>query len=89
MQIETQRINDAEHWMVQYLADLLDIPPSDVDVTRSFDQFGLDSAATVAFTSDMSRWLGIKLDTRIMIENETIRSVAAHIQSSYGKGAVA
>lgn len=89
MQDVTQRIDGVQDWMVQYLAEILDIDRSDVDVSRPFDQYGLDSAATVAFTSDLGRWLGIKLDTRIMIENENIHSVAGYIRDNYGKGVVA
>ena len=73
--------------MVAYLADLLDIPPTAVDVNRTFDQFGLDSTATVAFTSDLGRWLGAKLDTRVMLENDTIRAVATFVGAQSGKTA--
>lgn len=75
--------------MVAYMADLLDIPATAVDVSRTFDQFGLDSTATVAFTSDLGRWLGVKLDTRVMLENDTIRAVSAYIHSLHGKAATA
>ncbi len=87
MQNVIERVDGVEAWMVQYMADLLDIPQADVDVTRPFDQFGLDSTATVAFTSDLGRWLGVKLDTRIMIENDDIRSVAGQIRATHGKAA--
>lgn len=89
MQDVKQRIDEVQDWMAQYIADILDIKRSDVDVKRSFDQYGLDSAATVAFTSDLGRWLGVTLDTRIMIENEDISAVADHLRKSYGTGAVA
>lgn len=73
--------------MVGYMADLLDIPAATVDVNRTFDQFGLDSTATVAFTSDLGRWLGVKLDTRVMLENDTIRAVATYVGAQGGKAA--
>jgi acyl carrier protein len=87
MQNMTDRLGEVEAWMVAYLADLLDIPPTQVDVRKPFEQFGLDSTATVAFTSDLGRWLGIKLDTQVMIENDDIQSVARHIRTTYGKAA--
>lgn len=87
MTIAPERIDGVEGWMVAYLADLLDIPVAEVDASRPFDQFGLDSAATVAFTSDLGRWLGVKLDTRLMIEQETIRDVAGFLRETYGRAA--
>jgi acyl carrier protein len=87
MQSAMERIDGAEGWMVAYMADLLDIPAAQIDVTKPFDQFGLDSTATVAFTSDLGRWLGIKLDTRIMVDNDDIRSVAGQIRKDHGRAA--
>jgi acyl carrier protein len=87
MQSAMDRSAEVESWMVGYLADLLDIPASDVVVTRTFDQYGLDSTATVAFTSDLGRWLGVKLDTRVMLENDSIKAVAEYIRKNHGKAA--
>ena len=87
MQSVMERTTEVESWMVAYLADLLDLPASEVAVTRTFDQYGLDSTATVAFTSDLGRWLGVKLDTRVMLENDSIRAVADYIQKQHGKAA--
>ena len=71
-------------WMVAYLVDLFDISPDEVDVSMPFDQYGLDSAATVAFTSDLGNWLGVKLDSRLMIEHDTVEAVARHIGTAHG-----
>ncbi len=80
----TDRDTDVQAWMTSYLADLLDIPEAEVDPTRPFDQYGLDSAAAVAFTSDLGHWLGVQLDTRLMIENDTIAAVARHLAARPG-----
>lgn len=77
--MNAERAAGAQEWMVNYMADLLDIPPAQVDVNRSFDSFGLDSTATVAFTSDLGRWLGTKLDTKLMVQYESIKAVADHL----------
>jgi acyl carrier protein len=87
MQSVMDRSTEVESWMVAYLADLLDIPANEVAVDRTFDQYGLDSTATVAFTSDLGRWLGVKLDTRVMLENDTIKAVAAYVLQHHGKTA--
>ena len=89
MQTVMERIDGVEAWMVQYMAELLDIPGQSVDVLKTFDRFGLDSTATVSFTSDLGRWLGVKLDTAIMIENDTIKAVAQFIRAQHGATASA
>jgi acyl carrier protein len=72
-------------WMVAYLADLLDIPQDQVDVAQPFEQYGLDSAATVAFTSDLSNWLGTKLDSRLMVECDSVEAVVRRIGAVHGR----
>lgn len=72
-------------WLVAYMADLLDIPQEEVDRAQPFEQYGLDSAATVAFTSDLGLWLGAKLDSRLMVEYDTIDAVAGHISGAFGE----
>ncbi|MEO0386021.1 MAG: acyl carrier protein [Pseudomonadota bacterium] len=77
------QFDQIETWMTEYMADLLDISTAEVDRTQPFDQLGLDSAASVAFTSDLGRWLNLKLDTSLMVENDTIEAVAAYIRQHF------
>ncbi len=89
MPLNVENLQSVEAWITSYMADLLDVPPTAVDLNRPFDQYGLDSAATVAFASDLGRWLGIKLDTKIMFEYDTIRAVTDHLRGALGKMATA
>lgn len=83
MQHETiSKADGAEAWMVAYMADLFDIPEAQVDRDQSFEEYGLDSAATVAFTSDLGRWLGRELDLRLLLDHPTIRQAAAHLRAA-------
>lgn len=90
MQHETiNRADAVEAWMVAYMADLFDMPQDEVDVTQPFEEYGLDSAAVVAFTSDLGRWLGMTLDLRLMVDHATIAAVARHLRELRGEAAPA
>lgn len=82
MTLNADRAREAEEWITSYLADLLDIPPAEVDKTIPFDQLGLDSAATVSFASDLGRWLGVRLDSRVLFEFDTVQAVARHLRET-------
>lgn len=84
MTLNAERLATVESWITAYMADVLDMPATEVDLNRPFDQYGLDSAATVAFASDLGRWLGTKLDTKIMFEFDTIRAVSDHLRGALG-----
>jgi acyl carrier protein len=84
MNMMADRLMGAEDWARNYLAELLDVAPAEIDADQPFERFGLDSAATVAFASDMGRWLGVKLDSRILFEYDTISAVSAHLRDTLG-----
>lgn len=72
---------EIESWLVSYLANLLDIPETEVSRTLTFEQFGLDSAAAVALTGDLARWLGKDLSPNAASKHKTISALASHIAS--------
>lgn len=79
-----ESVTRVQAWMVSYLGNLLDIPHENVDVTLAFDQYGLDSAATVAFTSDLGHWLETKLDSRLMVDHNSIQAVSNYVGEAFG-----
>ena len=70
---------EIEAWLTAYLANLLNVPESKIERTIPFEQFGLDSAAAVAMTGDLARWLGADLDPNVTFEDRTIQALAARI----------
>ncbi|MBD3884958.1 acyl carrier protein [Phormidium tenue FACHB-886] len=70
---------EIQAWIVSYLAELLEIEPDDIDVTISFDQYGLDSAAAVGMTGDLEDWLGRKLDPTLLYDYPTVGSFSRHL----------
>jgi acyl carrier protein len=70
---------EIEAWLTTYLANLLNLPETRIEKTIPFEQFGLDSAAAVAMTGDLARWLGAELDPNVTFEDRTIQALAARI----------
>jgi acyl carrier protein len=77
----TARVTAAEieAWLTTYLANLLNLPETRIEKTIPFEQFGLDSAAAVAMTGDLARWLGVELDPNVTFEDRTIQALAARV----------
>jgi acyl carrier protein len=70
---------EIEAWLISYLSSLLNIPESEVEKTVAFEQYGLDSAAAVAMTGDLARWLGTELDPNSTIEYRTVEALVEAI----------
>lgn len=74
---------EIQDWIVNYLADLLEIEPDEVDVTISFDRYGLDSSAAVGMTGDLETWLGRELDPTLLYDYPTVEALVQHISSQF------
>jgi acyl carrier protein len=70
---------EIESWLTTYLANLLNLPESEVEPTVPFESFGLDSAAAVAMTGDLARWLGSDLDPNVATQHRTVETLAAYL----------
>lgn len=81
MEIQVTKLSKEkiQAWLVSYLAELLDIEPSEVDVAIPFDRYGLDSSAAVGMTGDLEEWLGAELDPTLMYDYPTIEALVEHL----------
>ncbi len=77
------RLESIQEWLIDYLAQLLDIDPGSVDVTRSFSSYGLDSSATVGMTGDLEDWLGVELDPTLVYDYPTIEQLTDHLAQEF------
>ena len=75
----TQSTGEIQAWLVSYLAELLEIEPSEVDVTISFDRYGLDSSATLSMTADLEEWLSLELEPMLFYDYPTIETLSQHL----------
>ena len=70
-----------EDWLINYLVELLEIKPEDIDVETPFDRYGLDSSAAVALTGDLEDWLGGDIDPTIVYDYPTIQSLVEYLKT--------
>ena len=68
-------------WIVDYLAKVLGVSPSEIDPRRSFGEYGIDSAGAAGLSGDLSDWLGVVLKDSVAFEYPTIEELTAHVSS--------
>lgn len=66
-------------WLVGFVADLLDISPTEVDVHAPFDAVGVDSAAAMVMAADLSVVLERKVTPTDVWDRQSIELLAAHL----------
>ncbi|MBS0447555.1 MAG: acyl carrier protein [Proteobacteria bacterium] len=80
-----ERIHD---WLIDYLADQLELDRDDILPTQPFSRFGLDSASTIILAGELMEWLGSRIDVDAVYQYPTVESLARHLaESLYGERA--
>lgn len=72
---------EIQTWMVEYIADLLDVDPEDIDPELPFDRFGLDSAAAIGMTGALEDWLGTEIDPTLIYDYPSVKMMSEHLGS--------
>jgi acyl carrier protein len=84
--IEQLSAADIQDWIVNYLTELLEIEAEEIDVTVSFDRYGLDSSAAVGLMGDLENWLETEIDPTIMYDYPTVESLSEHLSAQLKVG---
>jgi acyl carrier protein len=67
-------------WIVNYVAEILEVKPDRIDITISFDRYGLDSSAAVELAGDLEDWLDQgELDPTLLYDYPTIEALTQHL----------
>ena len=69
----------AQDWLVDKLAQRLNVPPGDVDVDQYFDEFDLDSTEALILAGELENWLGFQIETTAIWYHPTIAQLAEYI----------
>ena len=76
---KSKTIAEIKAWIVSYVAELLEVKTEAVDVTISFDRYGLDSSAAFALTGELEDWLGCEIDPTDIYDYPTIEALSEHL----------
>lgn len=68
-------------WLVEQVAGLLYVDPKTIDVTMSFNSFGLSSRDAVMLSGDLEEWLDRRLSPTLLYEYPTITELAVYLSS--------
>jgi acyl carrier protein len=69
----------ARAWLVDKLAQRLEVPPEQVDVDKYFDEFSLDSTEALILAGELENWLGYQIETTAIWYHPTINELAAYL----------
>jgi len=71
--------DQVSEWLVDKIATRLRVAPEQVDTTKYFDEFGLDSMEALMLSAELEKWLGFELEPTALWYHPTIPDLAGYI----------
>lgn len=78
----TSRVEVIQGWLIDKLAELLEIEPNQIDIARDFEEYGLESAEAINLSGDLEDFLGCRLPPTLLWDYQNIESLARYLASS-------
>src|SRR5579862_6134171 len=82
-QLESQRAEVIEKWLVEKLSNLLGVDPKEIDVREPFASYGMGSTEAVSLSGELGDWLGQTVPADLAYEYPTIETLARHLSGSH------
>jgi acyl carrier protein len=84
--METTREQALLGWCVDFVADLLERRPDEIDVNARFSRIGLDSAMAVQLVVALEEKLDVALAPDIIQDRPTLKGLVAHLVADTRRG---
>ena len=68
-------------WLIDRLAEILEIEPNQIDVAQDFEEYGLESAEAINLSGDLEDYLRRRLPPTLLWDYQNIESLAQYLAS--------
>ncbi len=66
-------------WLIDKLAEVLEIEPNQIDVVQNFEEYGLESAEAINLSGDLEDYLGCRLPPTLLWDYQNIEALAQYL----------
>ncbi|MEU0718773.1 acyl carrier protein [Streptomyces lavendulocolor] len=73
-------------WVVAFLAEILDVPATDVDPATPLDELGVDSATTLVLCAGLAAEFGVPVRPRDVLDHFTADALGRHLAAPLPAG---
>jgi acyl carrier protein len=81
--------DEIKEWMTRRLARQLKVDPSEIDTSKRFDAYGLDSRTAVAVSGELEKLVERRLSPALLIEHPNIDAVCVELGNELASQSVA
>lgn len=66
-------------WLIRHLADRISAAPADIDPTRTFEEYGLDSRVAVQVSGSLEKIVERRLSPGLLYEHQTVDDLSRYL----------
>ena len=66
-------------WLIDKLAQVLEIEPNQIDVSQDFEEYGLESAEAINLSGDLEDYLGCRLPPTLLWDYQNIEALTQYL----------
>ncbi|MDJ0647338.1 MAG: aminotransferase class I/II-fold pyridoxal phosphate-dependent enzyme [Xenococcaceae cyanobacterium MO_188.B19] len=71
-----------ETWLIEKVAELLELTPYEIDVEQEFSEYGLDSVEAVNLSGELENYLECRLSPTLLWDYPNIETLAAYLATN-------
>jgi 8-amino-7-oxononanoate synthase len=68
-----------EGWLIDKIAEMLDVEPNQIDVQQDFSEFGLDSVEAINLSGELENYLGCRLSPTLLWDYQNIETLSQYL----------
>lgn len=72
-------VETIQDYLSSRIAELIEISPDDVDITKAFSDYSIDSASGVELSGDIEEQFNLKLSPLVLFEYPTIEKLSGYV----------
>lgn len=80
--LKTQSAKTAEliqDWLIDQIAERLDLDPDEIDIQATFESFGMESAEALVLLTQLEQWLGYSVPPVLVWNYPTIAQLSERL----------
>jgi acyl carrier protein len=77
----SRTLEEIQTWLIDQLAERLEIEPENIDIQEPFDNYNLDSAQALILLGKLEKWLGREFNPVLIFNYPTVAELAVRLAS--------
>lgn len=71
-------------WLMEHLATRVEVPVSEIDPDKTFEEYGLDSRVAVQVSGSLEKIVERRLSPGLLYEHQTVNDLSSHLAKELG-----